>query len=79
MTTRRSAASEIAQKTETQIKHDAVLAEAVQEAAADSNGLRNRIAARAYALYEARGYRQGGDLQDWLDAEQEILSHQLAV
>ncbi|MDH5666404.1 MAG: DUF2934 domain-containing protein [Nitrospira sp.] len=79
MKTRQSGASEKAQKTETQIKHEAVVAEAVQGAAADSNGVRDRIAARAYALYEERGYRQGGDLQDWLDAEQEILSRQLAV
>lgn len=32
------------------------------------------IATRAYALYEERGYRHGYDLQDWLDAEREILS-----
>ena len=36
--------------------------------------LHDRIADRAYALYEARGHRNGGDLQDWLDAEQEILN-----
>src|SRR5215831_14778174 len=33
-----------------------------------------RIAARAYELYVERGYRDGGALEDWLDAEQEILS-----
>ncbi|MDH5666403.1 MAG: DUF2934 domain-containing protein [Nitrospira sp.] len=36
--------------------------------------LRKRIAVRAYSLYEARGYHQGDDLQDWLDAEREILN-----
>ena len=41
-----------------------------------SSKLRNRIATQAYALYQARGYRQGCDLQDWLDAEREILSGQ---
>ncbi|WP_455241259.1 DUF2934 domain-containing protein [Petrachloros mirabilis] len=25
-------------------------------------------------MYEERGYRHGWDLQDWLDAEREILS-----
>lgn len=76
MKTRQSAAGEIAKKTKTLLKHQAVLAEAVQKAAADSNGLRDHIATRAYALYEERGYRQGCDLQDWLDAEQEVLSRQ---
>jgi len=76
MKTRQSAVGEIAKKTKTLLKHHAVLAEAVQEVAANSNGLRDHIAARAYALYEERGYRQGCDLQDWLDAEREILSRQ---
>jgi len=76
MSTRRSATGEIPKKTKTSLKHQAVIAEAVHEAAADSNGLRDHIAARAYALYEERGYREGCDLQDWLDAEREILSRQ---
>lgn len=42
----------------------------------DSNDLRERITARAYALYEARGCLKGGDLQDWLDAERETLLQQ---
>lgn len=41
---------------------------------AESDGLHDTIAVRAYALYEARGHRHGWDLQDWLDAEREILS-----
>jgi hypothetical protein len=40
----------------------------------DTDGLQGTIATRAYALYEERGYRHGCDLQDWLDAEREILS-----
>jgi hypothetical protein len=35
--------------------------------------LRSRIALRAYQLYEARGCLDGFDLQDWLQAEGEIL------
>ena len=32
------------------------------------------IAKRAYELYSERGYRAGSALDDWLDAEREILS-----
>jgi len=32
------------------------------------------IAKRAYELYNERGYRHGFALDDWLDAEREILS-----
>jgi len=32
------------------------------------------IAKRAYELYSERGYRHGTALDDWLDAEREILS-----
>jgi Protein of unknown function (DUF2934) len=32
------------------------------------------IAKRAYELFCERGYRHGGALDDWLDAEREILS-----
>lgn len=45
----------------------------------DTNGLHGTIATRAYILYEQRGYRQGCDLQDWLDAELEIQSRKPAV
>jgi Protein of unknown function (DUF2934) len=31
------------------------------------------IAQRAYALYEARGREDGHDLDDWLEAERELL------
>jgi hypothetical protein len=31
-----------------------------------------RIAARAFELYEARGGENGQDLDDWLQAEQQI-------
>lgn len=36
--------------------------------------LHARIAQRAYELYAERGYRQGCAMEDWLDAEREILS-----
>jgi Protein of unknown function (DUF2934) len=39
----------------------------------DTNLLRRHIALRAYQLYEERGYVDGFDLEDWLQAEREIL------
>ncbi len=36
--------------------------------------LRNRIAQRAYELWDARGRRQGCALEDWLDAERMVMS-----
>ena len=35
--------------------------------------LQARIAQRAYELHEQRGYRQGYALEDWVEAEREIL------
>ena len=32
----------------------------------------NEIAVRAYEKFEARGYAEGGDLEDWLAAEREL-------
>ncbi|MBX3330723.1 MAG: DUF2934 domain-containing protein [Nitrospira sp.] len=37
-----------------------------------SSERRQQIATRAYELYAVRGYREGYDLDDWLDAEREI-------
>ena len=39
----------------------------------DTDLLRRLFAQRAYQLYEARGCLDGFDLQDWLQAEREIL------
>jgi Protein of unknown function (DUF2934) len=36
--------------------------------------VQDRIRVRAYELYEQRGKVEGHDLEDWLQAEQEILS-----
>ncbi|MDP1768899.1 MAG: DUF2934 domain-containing protein [Nitrospirota bacterium] len=38
------------------------------------NDLPAMIAARAYALYCERGYRDGSALEDWLEAERDVLS-----
>lgn len=39
-----------------------------------SDELQERIAKRAYELYLQRGCRKGCDLEDWVDAEREILT-----
>lgn len=39
-----------------------------------SDELQERIAKRAYALYRERGCREGYDVEDWVDAEREILT-----
>ena len=39
-----------------------------------SDELRERIAERAYELYLERGCREGCDVEDWVDAEREILT-----
>lgn len=33
------------------------------------DGMRDRILRKAYELWQERGYRDGHDLEDWLDAE----------
>ncbi|NUR53562.1 MAG: DUF2934 domain-containing protein [Acidobacteria bacterium] len=38
-----------------------------------SNGNADRVAARAYELYLARGGSHGNDWEDWLTAEREIM------
>lgn len=38
-----------------------------------SDGIQARITDRAYELYAERGYREGYALDDWLEAELEIL------
>ncbi len=37
------------------------------------DGMRDRIAAKAYELWNERGCRQGRDLEDWLDAETIVM------
>jgi hypothetical protein len=39
-----------------------------------TDDLRTRIAARAYSFYERRGYEDGFDFEDWLEAERMILA-----
>jgi hypothetical protein len=39
-----------------------------------NDGIRERVSFRAYELYEKRGAGHGRDLEDWAQAEKEVLS-----
>ena len=52
---------------------------AARQARPSFDDLHARITARAYDLYVERGYRDGCGLEDWLDAEREILSREFPV
>ena len=43
------------------------------------DNLNAHIAARAYELYAQRGFREGCAVEDWLDAEREIVSGEFPV
>jgi hypothetical protein len=47
-----------------------------QDQALLSDDLRALIAAQAYSFYEQRGYEDGYDLEDWLEAERRILAEE---
>jgi hypothetical protein len=42
-----------------------------------SQDVHARISERAYALYEEHGREDGHALEDWLEAEQQVLNHSL--
>jgi hypothetical protein len=44
-----------------------------EQAARRAEAHQGRVAQRAYELYEQRGRRDGGSLEDWLNAEQQLL------
>jgi hypothetical protein len=37
------------------------------------NGMREQIATKAFELWQERGYRDGHDFEDWLDAEAIVM------
>lgn len=36
-------------------------------------GMRERISKKAFEMWQERGYRDGHDLEDWLDAEAIVM------
>ena len=51
----------------------APLVKPARQLRSSSEELHKRIAMRAYELYAQRGWREDHALDDWLDAEREIL------
>ena len=51
----------------------ASLVKPARQLRSSSEELHERIAMRAYELYAQRGWREDHALDDWLDAEREIL------
>jgi len=51
----------------------ASLVKPARQLRSSSKDLHERITQRAYELYAQRGWREDGALEDWLDAEREIL------
>ena len=51
----------------------------VRDARTPFDDLHGCITTRAYALYVQRGCREGCAEEDWLDAEQEIVSREFPV
>jgi hypothetical protein len=45
----------------------------IRPEASTQSQVQDRIRVRAYELYEQRGKAEGHDVEDWLQAEQEIL------
>lgn len=56
--------------------HYGGLDEAVQSIGRNLQGIEERIRTRAYQLYEQRGNRGGSAVEDWLQAESEIMEPQ---
>jgi len=44
----------------------------------DGRWIGGEIARRAYRIYERNGRRDGHDLEDWLEAERQILAEQIS-
>ena len=43
------------------------------QSVSECDDLHARIAKRAYEIHAERGYRNGYDLEDWIEAEREII------
>ena len=55
------------------LKESVPVRESGEQPAHDQDVFRIRIERRAYELYVERGCREGCALEDWVDAEREIL------
>lgn len=56
------------------LKRKEGLPKSVDLSAFSPDRFRDQIAQKAYELYEKRGRTPGNDLQDWLEAERQVLA-----
>ncbi len=63
------------EKTQGKVPNEVIQAAAVSAETPQSNGspTRQEIELRAYEIYERRGRTDGNDVEDWLQAETELL------
>lgn len=59
-------------------KQDAESKQTVADAQLNSEQIQDAIRLKAYELYTQRGYQSGSDIDDWLAAEQMVLSNAVA-
>lgn len=52
-----------------------VSAPEIAKVAVETVNLQEAIRTRAYSCYEERGFIHGHDVDDWLRAENEVMSH----
>lgn len=71
---RRTKETKLRVPTNTQAQAAAPTAARTRQPVSPCDDLHMLIAKRAYELYCERGYRHGYALDDWLEAEREILS-----
>jgi Protein of unknown function (DUF2934) len=73
MAKKSSQMEEAVMKRQTKIKSDTTKS-SLNEATAGDSAIRERIALKAYDLYEKRGRVHGLHTEDWLEAEQLVLA-----
>ena len=56
-----------------------LISKTAKHAQSSFDDLHAHITTRAYELYIQRGYREGCAMDDWLDAEREIVSREFPV
>ncbi|MDH5562870.1 MAG: DUF2934 domain-containing protein [Nitrospirota bacterium] len=64
-------------KTRTPQNHPAAAPTEAESQQKYYEGLGSRLAERAYELFVQRGYEHGHDLEDWLEAERQILPKEI--
>ena len=58
--------------------HSGYAERSVETVSSPPEALQPRVAIRAYELYQRRGGHHGQDLDDWFQAERQVLSEELS-